>query len=55
MSEIDNADELVVAELIFNGTFHGIDKYRLAALLSSLVPVEQSNVRNDYGLNDIEE
>lgn len=48
MSEIDNADELVVSELIFNGTFHGMDKYRLAALLSCLVPVEQSNVRIQF-------
>lgn len=43
-SEIDTADELVASELMFNGTFGKLDKHQLAALVSCLVPVENSNV-----------
>ena len=40
--EIDAADELLAAELMFNGVFGGLDPPRLAALASCLVPVEKS-------------
>lgn len=39
------ADELVTVELMFDGTFGGLDPAQLAALTSCLVPVERSNVR----------
>lgn len=44
-SEVDTADELLVAELMFNGVFRLLNKHQLAALVSCLVPVEQSAVR----------
>ncbi|CAG9461301.1 unnamed protein product [Pedinophyceae sp. YPF-701] len=41
--EIDTADELLAAELMFNGAFaNSLDKHQLAALASCLVPVEKS-------------
>ena len=43
--EIDTADELLATELMFNGTFNSLDKHQLVALVSTLVPVEKSNVR----------
>jgi hypothetical protein len=44
-SEVDTADELLAAELMFNGTFGSLDKHQLAALVSCLVPAEKSSVR----------
>ena len=43
--EIDTADELLATELMFNGTFNSLDKHKLVALVSTLVPVDKSNVR----------
>uniref|UniRef100_A0ABQ7GPW6 HUA enhancer 2 n=1 Tax=Dunaliella salina TaxID=3046 RepID=A0ABQ7GPW6_DUNSA len=40
--EIDTADELLTAELMFNGTLIGLDKHQLVALVSCLIPVEKS-------------
>ncbi|GAB4813622.1 hypothetical protein N2152v2_000668 [Parachlorella kessleri] len=41
--EIDTADELLATELMFNGTFNSLDKHKLVALVSTLVPVDKSN------------
>ncbi|EFN51423.1 hypothetical protein CHLNCDRAFT_28067, partial [Chlorella variabilis] len=41
--EIDAADELLTAELLVNGTFGGLDKHQLVALVSCLVPVDRTN------------
>eukprot|EP01023_Acetabularia_acetabulum_P048651 TRINITY_DN5151_c0_g1_i1.p1 TRINITY_DN5151_c0_g1~~TRINITY_DN5151_c0_g1_i1.p1 ORF type:complete len:355 (-),score=72.81 TRINITY_DN5151_c0_g1_i1:316-1221(-) len=41
--EIDTADELLSAELLLNGTFNGLDKHQLVALVSVLIPTEKSN------------
>ena len=38
------ADELLTAELLVNGTFGGLDKHQLVALVSCLVPVDRTNV-----------
>lgn len=40
--EIDTADELLTTEMMFNGTFNGLDKHQLVALVSCLVPGEKS-------------
>ena len=40
---VDTADELLAAELMFNGVFKRLDKHQLAALASCLVPVEKTN------------
>jgi hypothetical protein len=40
--EIDTADELLTAELMFNGTLLGLDIHSLVALVSCLIPVEKS-------------
>ncbi|MEW5305305.1 MAG: hypothetical protein WDW36_007855 [Sanguina aurantia] len=40
--EIDTADELLVVELMLNGTFSSLDKHQLVALVSCLVPTEKS-------------
>lgn len=42
--EVDTGDELMASEMMFNGTFGSLDKHQLAALVSCLVPVENSNV-----------
>jgi ATP-dependent RNA helicase DOB1 len=42
-SAIDTADELLTSELMFDGTFGSLDKHQLAALVSCLVPVENTN------------
>ena len=42
--EIDTADELLTTEMMFNGTFSGLDKHQLVALVSCLVPGEKSQV-----------
>ena len=42
--EIDTADELLTTEMMFNGTFNGLDKHQLVALVSCLVPGEKSQV-----------
>lgn len=47
-SEIDTGDELLASELMFNGTFGALDKHQLAAVVSCLVPVENTNVRAAY-------
>ncbi|KAI8476858.1 MAG: rRNA-processing arch domain-containing protein [Monoraphidium minutum] len=39
---IDTTDELLAAELMFNGLFLGLDKHQLAALVSCLVFVEKT-------------
>lgn len=41
---MDTADELLAAELMFNGTFNSLDPHQLVALVSCLVPVDKSNV-----------
>lgn len=41
--EIDTADELLTTEMMFNGTFNSLDIHKLVALVSCLVPVEQSS------------
>eukprot|EP00891_Asterochloris_glomerata_P002642 jgi/Astpho2/2642/fgenesh1_pm.00049_%23_6_t len=40
--EIDTADELLATELMLDGTFSGLDKHQLVALVSCLVPGEKS-------------
>ena len=40
--QIDTADELMAAELMFDGTFSGLDHHAVAALASCLVPMEKS-------------
>ncbi len=40
--QIDTGDELLVAELMFDGTFGALDEHELASLLSCMVPVENS-------------
>eukprot|EP00252_Welwitschia_mirabilis_P018829 TRINITY_DN4218_c0_g1_i1.p1 TRINITY_DN4218_c0_g1~~TRINITY_DN4218_c0_g1_i1.p1 ORF type:complete len:993 (+),score=171.89 TRINITY_DN4218_c0_g1_i1:142-3120(+) len=40
---IDTADELLVTELMFNGTFNELDHHQTAALASCFVPCEKSN------------
>ncbi|XP_078443652.1 RNA helicase, ATP-dependent, SK12/DOB1 protein [Wolffia australiana] len=42
---IDTADELLVTELMFNGTFNDLDRYRVAALASCFIPGDKSNER----------
>ena len=42
--EIDTADELLATELMLDGTFNGLDKHQLVALVSCLVPGEKSQV-----------
>ncbi|GBF91342.1 hypothetical protein Rsub_03662 [Raphidocelis subcapitata] len=44
---IDAADELLTAELMMNGVFSHLDKHRLAALVSCLVPVEKTQDEPD--------
>ena len=41
-SQIDTGDELLVTELMFDGTFGAMDEHELASLLSCMVPVENS-------------
>lgn len=43
------ADELVAVEMMFDGTFGGLDPHALVALVSCLVPVDRSNVRSPCG------
>uniref|UniRef100_A0A0C9RKJ1 TSA: Wollemia nobilis Ref_Wollemi_Transcript_13665_3749 transcribed RNA sequence n=1 Tax=Wollemia nobilis TaxID=56998 RepID=A0A0C9RKJ1_9CONI len=40
---IDTADELLVTELMFNGTFNDLDHHQLAALASCFIPCDKSN------------
>ncbi len=42
--EIDTADELLCAELMFNGVFSGLDKHQLVALVACLIPCEKTQV-----------
>lgn len=41
-SQIDTGDELLITELMFDGTFGALDEHELASLLSCMVPVENS-------------
>eukprot|EP00889_Picochlorum_renovo_P007896 jgi/Picre1/34926/NNA_002392.t1 len=41
-SQIDTGDELLITELMFDGTFGSLDEHELASLLSCMVPVENS-------------
>ena len=41
--QIDTADELMAAELMFDGTFSRLDYHSIAALASCLIPAEKSN------------
>ena len=41
-SQIDCGDELLVSELMFDGTFGALNEFELASLLSCIVPVENS-------------
>lgn len=40
---IDTGDELLVTELMFNGTFNDLDHHQVAALASCFVPCDKSN------------
>uniref|UniRef100_A0A0D6QTS0 Helicase C-terminal domain-containing protein n=1 Tax=Araucaria cunninghamii TaxID=56994 RepID=A0A0D6QTS0_ARACU len=40
---IDTADELLVTELMFNGTFNDLNHHQLAALASCFIPCDKSN------------
>lgn len=40
---IDTGDELLVTELMFNGTFNDLDKHQIAALASCFIPGDKSN------------
>ncbi|XP_002963518.2 DExH-box ATP-dependent RNA helicase DExH10 [Selaginella moellendorffii] len=40
---IDTADELLVAELIFEGLFNDLDHHQIVALSSCFLPIEKSN------------
>ncbi|KAG9134693.1 hypothetical protein Leryth_001017 [Lithospermum erythrorhizon] len=40
---IDTGDELLVTELMFNGTFNDLDQYQIAALASCFIPGDKSN------------
>lgn len=40
---IDTGDELLVTELMFNGTFNDLDKHQVAALASCFIPGDKSN------------
>ncbi len=50
--EIDTADELLTTEMMFNGTFNGLDKHQLVSLVSCLVPGEKSQVCDSKSLTD---
>lgn len=41
--EVDTADELLTAEMMFNGTFGALDKHQLAALVSCLIQSESTD------------
>ncbi|KAJ3696285.1 hypothetical protein LUZ60_001662 [Juncus effusus] len=40
---IDTGDELLVTELMFNGTFNDLDPHQVAALVSCFIPCDKSN------------
>ncbi|KAJ6801777.1 DExH-box ATP-dependent RNA helicase DExH10 [Iris pallida] len=40
---IDTGDELLVTELMFNGTFNNLDPHQVAALASCFIPGDKSN------------
>lgn len=40
---IDTGDELLVTELMFNGTFNDLDHHQVAALASCFIPIEKSS------------
>ncbi|GAB2222920.1 hypothetical protein Droror1_Dr00017051 [Drosera rotundifolia] len=40
---IDTGDELLVTELMFNGTFNDLDHHQIAALTSCFIPGDRSN------------
>ncbi|KAH9608162.1 hypothetical protein KSS87_012144 [Heliosperma pusillum] len=40
---VDTGDELLVTELMFNGTFNDVDHHQVAALASCFVPCDKSN------------
>ncbi|KAL5543421.1 hypothetical protein UlMin_007205 [Ulmus minor] len=40
---IDTGDELLVTELMFNGTFNDLDHHQIAALASCFIPGDKSN------------
>ncbi|XP_038985720.1 DExH-box ATP-dependent RNA helicase DExH10 isoform X2 [Phoenix dactylifera] len=40
---IDTGDELLVTELMFNGTFNDLDHHQVAALVSCFIPCDKSN------------
>ncbi|XP_065000088.1 DExH-box ATP-dependent RNA helicase DExH10 isoform X1 [Musa acuminata AAA Group] len=40
---IDTGDELLVTELMFNGTFNDLDHHQVAALASCFIPCDKSN------------
>ncbi|WOG90986.1 hypothetical protein DCAR_0310234 [Daucus carota subsp. sativus] len=40
---IDTGDELLVTELMFNGTFNNLDHHQIAALASCFIPGDRSN------------
>ncbi|KAF3325604.1 superkiller viralicidic activity 2-like 2 isoform X1 [Carex littledalei] len=40
---IDTGDELLVTELMFNGTFNDLDHHQVASLVSCFIPCDKSN------------
>ncbi|KAL8138725.1 hypothetical protein V2J09_004726, partial [Rumex salicifolius] len=42
-AQIDTGDELLVTELMFNGTFNDLDHHQVAALASCFIPCDKSN------------
>ncbi|CAK8579420.1 unnamed protein product [Lathyrus sativus] len=40
---VDTGDELLVTELMFNGTFNDLDHHQVAALASCFIPVDKSS------------
>lgn len=42
-AQIDTGDELLVTELMFNGTFNDLDHHQVAALASCFIPGDKSN------------
>jgi ATP-dependent RNA helicase DOB1 len=40
---IDTGDELLITELMFNGTFNDLDHHQVASLASCFIPCEKSS------------
>lgn len=42
------ADELLCTEMMFNGTFKGLEPAKLVALVSCLIPTDKTNVGSPF-------